>query len=108
MSKSISILAASIGTLFLLASVRLHVQGPPQGPDMTVDAVTRAAVIDGVLKELTDFYVFPDVAARMAQGIKERREKNEYESITSAKQLAEMLTTHLRDVSHDKHLAVNY
>jgi hypothetical protein len=32
-------------------------------PDMTVDAATRAAVIEGVVKELSDFYVFPDVAA---------------------------------------------
>jgi len=32
---------------------------------MTVDAATRAAVIEGVLSELSQFYILPDVAAKM-------------------------------------------
>jgi hypothetical protein len=82
--------------------------GQDAAADMTVDAPTRAAVIEGVLKELSDFYIFPDVAAKMVQAIKQRQQRNEYESITSARQLADVLTTDLRDVSHDRHLAVNY
>jgi hypothetical protein len=44
----------------------------------------------------------------MVQAIKQKQQRNEYESITSARQLAGVLITDLRDVSHDKHLAVNY
>ena len=53
---------AAITILCLFASIRVSVQGFPSEPDMTIDASTRDAVIDGVLKELTDYYVFPDTA----------------------------------------------
>jgi len=99
---------ACVGLLLFAGSVRVAVQGPPPDPDMTIDAATRAAVINGVVKELTDFYVFPDVAATMTESIKRRDGQKEYDSITSARQLAETLTAHLREVSHDKHLGVEY
>jgi hypothetical protein len=62
---------------------------------MAVDAAARAAVIEGVLKELDEFYIFPAVAAKMAEGIRERWRRNEYDSITSARQFAEELKTDL-------------
>jgi hypothetical protein len=96
-------------SFFVLAPlIPMAGHGQDTGADMTVDAPTRAAVIDGLLKELSDFYIFPDVAAKMAQDIRQRQRRNEYESITSARRLAEALTADLRDVSHDRHLAVNY
>ena len=44
----------------------------------------------------------------MVQTIKRRQQRHEYDAITSARGLADVLTTRLRDVSHDRHLAVNY
>jgi len=108
MSPSGSRRVVCIGLLLLVGSVRVGVQGGPPGPDMAIDAATRAAVINGVVKELTDFYVFPEIAAKMTEGIKQRELRKEYDSITSARQLAETLTANLREVSHDKHLAVEY
>src|SRR5262249_18538830 len=75
---------------------------------MTIDAATRTAVIDGALKALNDYYVFPDVAAKMAAAITARQQRHEYDAITSARTLAETLTTHLREVSQDKHLSIGY
>ena len=101
---------AAITILCLFASVRVSVQGFPSEPDMTIDASTRDAVIDGVLKELTDYYVFPDTAARMTQSIWQRRQRREYDAITSGRTLAEVLTAHLRERSGDRqnrHLAGN-
>jgi hypothetical protein len=83
-------------------------QGPNEQPDMTIDAAMRAEVIDGVLKRLDAGYVFPDVAKKMSAAIRERAEKKEYDQITSAKAFAQKLTADLQDVSHDKHLRVNY
>ncbi len=77
-------------------------------PDMTIDAATRAQVIEGALKNLREAYVYPEVAARMEQAIRERAAKKEYEGITSARQLAQTLTEHLQAVSRDKHLRVIY
>jgi len=103
MSTRLSPLAIA---LLLLGLIVVHAQ--PPGPDMSVDAGVRTAVIEGMIRELTDFYVFPDMAAKMTQDIRRRQQAREYDSITTARQLAETLTTHLRAVSHDKHLDVRY
>ena len=107
--------AVIIKARFLLAAIGLcltwpvaQAQNPPPPSDLAIDAAARAEVIDGALKALNDGYVFPDVAARMEQAIRARQQRKEYDSITSARQLAQMLTEHLREVSHDKHLGVNY
>ena len=80
----------------------------PEQPDLTIDASTRTQVIDGILKRLNDTYVFPEVAKKMEQSIRERVAKHEYNKITSAKEFATTLTNDLQAVSHDKHLRVRY
>lgn len=94
--------------LVLLTVGLLFAQGPPTGPDRTIDAKMRVEVIDGALKALNENYVYPDVAKKMDQAIRERQQRKEYDSITSARTLAETLTANLRDVSQDKHLRVVY
>jgi len=83
-------------------------QQPPPQADMSIDAKTRAAVIDGVIEKLSRAYVFPDVAEKMGAAVRERRTKGEYDRITSSIELAKTLTDHLRAVSHVKHLHVDY
>jgi retinol-binding protein 3 len=109
------ILTAMTHRLLLLTAVLLvsipasmRAQGPPPGPDMTIDAATRTQVIDGALKRLVDAYVFPDLAKQMEAAIRSRQKQKEYDTITSARQLAQKLTDDLRAVSKDGHLAVNY
>lgn len=80
----------------------------PEQPDLTIDAATRTQVIDAILKRLNDSYVFPDVAKKMEQSVREKAAKKEYDQITSAKQFATTLTTDLQAVSKDKHLRVRY
>jgi hypothetical protein len=81
-------------------------QGPQ--PDLTIDAVTRAEVIEGILKSLNENYVFPEIAKKMEQAIRERLQRKEYDNITSASSFAQTLTAHLREVCRDKHLRVVY
>ena len=80
----------------------------PEQPDLTIDAATRTQVIDTILKRLNDSYVFPDVAKKMEQSIRERVDKKEYDQITSSKQFAATLTKDLQAISNDKHLRVRY
>jgi len=77
-------------------------------PDLAIDAATRTQVIDTILKRLNDAYVFPEVAKKMEQALRERVAKKEYDQITSAKQFATKLTSDLQAVSNDKHLRVRY
>ena len=96
--------------LHLLAGTLLaHAQiaGPPP-TDPTIDAAARAEVIDGALAALDDGYVFPDVAKKMAEAIRARQQRKEYDAITSGREFAQVLTEHLREVSHDRHLRVDF
>jgi len=76
--------------------------------DMKIDSAEQARVIDGVIANLTEFYVFPDTATKMADALRQHQKKNEYETVTNGDTFAALLTEHLRQVSHDKHLAVNF
>jgi hypothetical protein len=101
-------------SVLMIAAICLHARAVlaqgPQGPqpEMTIDAATRAAVIDSAIKNLNEAYVFPEVAKKMEQALRERVANKEYDSVTSAHVFAEKLTTDLQAVSHDKHLRVRY
>ncbi|HEV2837106.1 MAG TPA: S41 family peptidase [Pyrinomonadaceae bacterium] len=107
MFKSLTTKASIALAAFMLTAGCAMAQQPEQ-PDLTIDAATRTQVIDGVLKRINDSYVFPEVAKKMEQSIRERVSKKEYDQITSAKEFATKLTNDLQEVSHDKHLRVRY
>ena len=94
--------------LLLILTFATVVSAQPDQPDLTIDAATRTQVIDGILKRLNDSYVFPEVAKKMEQSLRERVDKKEYDQITSAKEFATKLTTDLQAISNDKHLRVRY
>ena len=94
-------------TLFTIACSRLPAQDRDQ-PDRTIDAAERHAVIDGVLDKLKQSYVFPDTAIVMERAIRARQRRGEYDRITSGRELAESLTSHLQAVSRDRHLRVRH
>jgi retinol-binding protein 3 len=98
-----------LAMLLLLAFPIVNVAvAQPEQPDITIDAATRTQVIDTVLKRLNDSYVFPEIAKKMEQSIRDRAAKKEYDQITSAKQFAMTLTKDLQAISNDKHLRVRY
>ncbi len=76
--------------------------------DVELDATTRGQVIDAVLSRIRAQYVFPDRAEEMERAIRARQAGSDYDRVTNASALARLLTTHLREVSHDKHLGVDY
>lgn len=93
-------------TLFPLAAAA---QGPPpEQPDMTVDAAMRKAVVDTLAERIDRLYVFPDKARETAKALRRRLAAREYDRITSAKELADSLTSHVQAVTHDLHLRVGY
>ena len=100
-------------SLFLFAAVCFvlvpwgFAQQPPQ-PDVTIDAATRSAVIENLLKELNDGYVFAETAKKMETDVKGRLSAKEYDGMTSARAFAEKLTADLQAISKDKHLRVRF
>jgi len=76
--------------------------------NMKIDAATRARVIDGVVANLNEFYVYPESAKKMEEALRERQKKGAYDAVTDGEKFATMLTDDLQQVSHDKHLHVMF
>lgn len=72
-----------------------------------IDAATRERVIGGAIAALNEFYVYPETAKKMEEALRARQKKGEYDA-AGGSELAALLTTHLQEVSHDKHLRVNF
>jgi C-terminal processing protease CtpA/Prc len=77
-------------------------------PDTTLDRAGRRLLVDQLAAALDRTYIDAGVARRMATALRDRSRRGAYERITSAKALAETLTTQLQSWSHDKHLSVFY
>jgi retinol-binding protein 3 len=93
--------------------VRFSLLAIPPGmtaADMTMklDPATRTRVIDGAVASLNEFYVYPETAKKMEEALRARQKKGEYDAVDDADAFAELLTDHLQQVSHDKHLHVNF
>jgi hypothetical protein len=73
-----------------------------------IDSATRARVIDGAIAKLYEFYVFPEVAKKMAIAVRGRAKRGEYDSVTDGNAFAKLLASHFQDVSHDKHIFVSF
>jgi hypothetical protein len=81
---------------------------PGDEPAVPVDAATRARVAEKLATELESTYVFPDVAKKMGESIREKLAHKGYDACETASALAKQLTTDMQAVSHDKHLRVMY
>jgi hypothetical protein len=68
----------------------------------------QGRVLDGVLAKLDESYVFPETAKKMAEAVRGRAAKGEYDAVADPQAFAHKLTEDLRAVSNDKHLSVFY
>ena len=101
-------LNAVLAAAALAASALAYAQDPPKPPppDAPVDAAMRGRVIDEALNALQKSYVFPEVAAKMADDIRARQARGEYDALDQSRAFARTLTEHFQAVSRDKHLRV--
>ena len=76
--------------------------------NIKLDAAARQRVIDGVASNLKEFYVYPETAQKMVDALVARQKHGEYDAIADPDAFASRLTDSLEEVSHDKHLHVNY
>jgi hypothetical protein len=73
-----------------------------------LDAGERQRVFDGVIVNLKQHYIFPDVAQKMADAILARQNRGDDNEVTDGETFANQLTRQMRDVSHDMHLELVY
>jgi Peptidase family S41/N-terminal domain of Peptidase_S41 in eukaryotic IRBP len=80
----------------------------PAADDAVLDAAERQLVIDGAIKNLKQYYVYPSVARKMAESLRRHLENGDDDGATDSIAFADLLTTQLREVSHDRHILVDY
>jgi hypothetical protein len=101
-------------TLAVAALVLVAARAPAQGPigipkdqkPLPVDTAQRAKVIEALLKELEESYVFPDVAKKMREAVEADMQAKKFDAVETGQELAAKLTAQLQEVSKDKHLRV--
>jgi hypothetical protein len=69
-----------------------------------IDAAARARAIDGAVAALDSFYVFPDVAKRLADSLRARQRRGSYDAETNGITFALRLDREISDIAHDKHM----
>jgi hypothetical protein len=76
--------------------------------NVTMDTAERKRVIDGVNSNLKEYYVDAALAQQMADVLNMHASKGDYDAISDGDAFAARLTTDLHNVSHDKHLRVDF
>ncbi|NOT09886.1 MAG: hypothetical protein HOP28_16960 [Gemmatimonadales bacterium] len=79
---------------------------PTVGRAQTLDTAQRAAAIDSAAALLSARYVFPQVGRQIADSLRSRLRRGEYDTLGSAVAVARRLSTELNVLSRDGHLRV--
>lgn len=81
-------------------------RAPGRAPQ--VDAAERRRVIDGAIAELKEYYIYPDIGQKMADALVTHEKSGDDDVVTDGREFANLLTTQMRAVSHDRHLGMDY
>ena len=73
-----------------------------------IDAAERQRVINSAVTDLKQHYFDPEVAHNMADSLLAHAKAGDDEAIKTGAGFAALLTTQMRDISHDMHLEVVY
>jgi hypothetical protein len=107
--KRLQAIAASI-VASALACMSAFAQMPDASnqADMQMTPASRQQLIDSLVKEINNSYVFPDMAKKVDASLRAQQKRGVYDNMTSAQQLSEALTRELQATTRDRHLRVMY
>ncbi len=100
------VIAVIGGAVFMFLPFLGH-DGPPQ-KDMKIGQDTRVEVIEAVIANLNQHYVFPEKAVAMEKRLRRELKNGDYDDVTSANELAEKIGESLQAETRDKHLEIRY
>lgn len=106
--KTIKFALAAGGLLLSALSFAQQLPDTRNQPDTPIDSTQRQVVIDSVIRELRNTYVFPEQAKKMELALRQHQKRGAYDAITSSAKLSDILTDHMVAVTQDKHLRVFY
>lgn len=109
--KILKVIAAGlVGFAFAFAGVPAFAQpvGARDQADMQMTAATRQQLIENLISEVNNSYVFPEMAKKVDAALREQHKRGVYDKLTSARQLSDALTRDLQATTGDRHLRVTY
>jgi retinol-binding protein 3 len=74
---------------------------------LRIDAATRKRLVDAVIAQMNEYYVFPESATKVEAALRLRQEAGAYTE-PDADSFAALLNQHLQELTHDKHLGVRF
>lgn len=77
-------------------------------PDLIVDQGLRTELIGNAIKQVNDYYVFPELAKKVEAALRQNQKRGTYDNVTSAQKLSDLLSEHMQVVTKDKHLRIYY
>ena len=76
--------------------------------NVVVNAALRQKVVEGIASDLNEFYVDGPLAKQMSDAITAYLRSGAYDKITDGDEFAARLHKDLEDISHDRHLRVDF
>ena len=107
-NMKLALVSALLLSAFAVAPAKAQMRPDPKQPDTVINAAQRQLVIDAMISELHRSYVFPEQAKKVEAVIRQHQKKGDYDSITSADKLSDVLTAHVFAQTKDKHLRMFY
>jgi hypothetical protein len=87
----------AIATGIIVSALALApVLGSSRQADMQITAASREQLIESLIRVVNESYVFPDMAKRVDAAVRKQQRRGVYDGISSAQQLAEVLTYELQ------------
>ena len=109
--RAVVVTGAICGVLVPASTLRSQAAAPTpavSGGTLRLDATVRREVVTSIAALLDRHYVDADTGKRIANYATERLAAGAYDQLTDPYRFAETLTTDLRAVNGDRHLAVTY
>ncbi len=107
MSRTLARAMIALAVVTLVTSLRDVPKGGTVA-EFKIDSAEKARVIASAIASLNERYVFLETAKKMADAVRERQKRGEYDAVSDGATFANLLTQHFQDVSHDRHLRVRF
>lgn len=101
MKSSTRRFATTIVAFCLTGTALAHAAPAPSKPE-------PALVVDAVIRQMNEHYVFPEVASKVEAGLRAKLRDRAFEAAATGEDLALQLTSELAALTHDKHIRVEY
>jgi len=101
MKKIISVIA-----LVLFSFISVFPQNELNKTEDFIGAKERLEIIDTIIKKFNDYYVFPEIAKKYEEHLRNQLKNNVYDSILNLSDFTSKLTQDLLFIYHDRHLAI--